>query len=382
MDSPSPSRKPRITIVGAGIVGASIAFHLSRRQADVTVVDHAEPGSGASSHSFAWINATVGKEPAWYHDLNRRSLDLWPRFERHLQTDIGLCWGGELRWANTEEEAALLRHGVSQQQQRGYECRLLSKEEFQELEPEIRTDSFLTAAFSPNEGIVEPHKVIQACLQHVQANGGTIYGNTEVLDFVMEERGNVERKLRGVQTAQGNLPCDAVVLAAGVGTKQLAAKMRIDIPQQESPGVVIKTAPLPPLFKTISVLNTPALNTQQPGIHVRQWSDGTVMIGEGSQESLARDDSQKHADALLARACHFLPDLTGTRVTPVPVGYRPMPQDELPILGFTRAVPNLYIALMHSGVTLAPLVGELSAIEILDGIRVELLSHYRLERFH
>jgi len=58
-----------------------------------------------------------------------------------------------------------------------------------------------------------------------------------------------------------------------------------------------------------------------------------------------------------------------------------MPLDELPILGFTQAVPNLYIALMHSGVTLAPLVGEMSMIEIVDGIQVALLDCYRLERF-
>ena len=58
-----------------------------------------------------------------------------------------------------------------------------------------------------------------------------------------------------------------------------------------------------------------------------------------------------------------------------------MPLDGLPILGFTRAVPNLYIALMHSGVTLAALVGEFSAIEIADGTNVDLLNSYRLKRF-
>ena len=58
-----------------------------------------------------------------------------------------------------------------------------------------------------------------------------------------------------------------------------------------------------------------------------------------------------------------------------------MPIDGLPVLGFTRAVPNLYVALMHSGVTLAPLVGELATLEILDGARVDLLEHYRPERF-
>lgn len=105
------------------------------------------------------------------------------------------------------------------------------------------------------------------------------------------------------------------------------------------------------------------------------------MIGEGTQESLARDDSQGHADELLARATAYVPALTGARGYPIPVGYRPMPVDELPIFGFNQPVPNLYITLTHSGVTLAPLIGELSTTEILGGAQVNFLTRYRLERF-
>jgi glycine/D-amino acid oxidase-like deaminating enzyme len=131
----------------------------------------------------------------------------------------------------------------------------------------------------------------------------------------------------------------------------------------------------------VSVLHTPPLDAKRPEIHLRQLADGTLMIGEGTQESLSRNDSQAHANDLLARATHYLPALAGARAIPVPVGYRPMPRDGFPVLGFAEAVPNLYIALMHSGVTLAPLVGELASMEIVDGARVELLNAYPLERF-
>ncbi len=105
------------------------------------------------------------------------------------------------------------------------------------------------------------------------------------------------------------------------------------------------------------------------------------MIGEGSQESLHRDDSQEHADELLDRATHYLPALAGATAFPVPVGYRPMPLDELPVIGFAEAVSNLYVAVMHSGVTLAPLVGEWAAMEIAHGARIEALERYRPDRF-
>jgi glycine/D-amino acid oxidase-like deaminating enzyme len=184
-----------------------------------------------------------------------------------------------------------------------------------------------------------------------------------------------------VHTHHGDIPCDAVVLAAGIDTTALAAMVGVHIPQQESPGVVIRTAPQPRVLHHVSVLHTPPIASNRPEIHLRQGTDGTIMIGQGTQESLNRDDSQTHADELLTRAAHYLPALRGVAAQPVPVGYRPMPLDGLPVLGFAAAVPNLYIALMHSGVTLAPLVGALVPLEIVDGARVDLFASYRPERF-
>jgi glycine/D-amino acid oxidase-like deaminating enzyme len=76
-----------------------------------------------------------------------------------------------------------------------------------------------------------------------------------------------------------------------------------------------------------------------------------------------------------------LPGLRGVAVESVTLGRRVMPVDEYPIVGFTATCPNLYIAAMHSGVTLAPLIGQLAALEILDDARVSLLEPYRPARF-
>ena len=373
-------QRPQVVVIGAGIIGASIAFHLLRCSVPVTVLDQAEPGSGASAHSFAWINASSGKEPASYHDLNRRSVDMWDRFARHLRTDVGLRWGGELRWATTADDAAVLQHDVAVLQRYGHNSRLLGEAQCRQLEPGLQFEDFVVGAFSPNDGVVEPQKVIQACLQQVQAHGGQLKSHTTITGFTLEEQDGQPR-VTAVQTTAGPILCDRVVLAAGLGTTQLAAMLDINFPQQDSPGVVVRTDPQASVLRSTAVLNMPPLDTTRPGIHVCQRTDGTVLIGEGSQESLARDDSQEHADELLARAAHYLPALLGSRALRVPVGYRPMPLDGLPVLGFAKAVPNAYLAVMHSGVTLAPLVGEFSAIEILDGVNVELFAPYRLERF-
>ena len=71
----------KVAVVGAGIMGAAIAWRLARRGVDAVLIDKGQPGHGASSHSFAWINAGA-KEPIGYHNLNRRSLEMWASFRR------------------------------------------------------------------------------------------------------------------------------------------------------------------------------------------------------------------------------------------------------------------------------------------------------------
>ena len=378
---------PRVVVVGAGIVGASIAYHLNQRGARVTVVDTGKAGFGASSHSFAWINAGA-KSPAAYHDLNRRSLEMWDRFAKRLGRDVGLRWGGKLSWEATSEGAAALKERVGQLQEWGYPSRLLDEAELHRLAPELSLGTVTAAEFSEIEGQVEPQMVVDACLWRARELGAKLVEGTSVTAFA---RSKGRPRVESLETSGGSLPCDVVVLAAGVSTTELAAKAGVHVPQEESPGVVIRTDPRPPLLPTVPVVYAPALDPDHPAlvrseIHLRQCHDGSLMIGEGNQESLRRDDTQAHADDLLGRAIHYLPSLAGARAITVPVGYRPMPLDGYPVLGFpapnsTEATPNVYIALTHSGVTLAPLIGELAAIEIVDGVRVESLSPYRPERF-
>ena len=369
--------KLKIVVVGAGIVGASIAYHLSRaKDVAVTVLERDEPCAGASGHSFAWLNS-FGKDPVSYHHFNRRSMDIWDRFARRLGGDLDLHWGGELRWEWAPERAGALRQRIVQLQAWGYPIRVIPSDELRELEPGLSPGPVLTASFSEIDGRVDPRRVIETCLQRVREAGAAVHTHTPVTALCLDGRGKIE----AVSTPNGEIGCDVVVLANGTATTELAATVGVHIPQQHSPGVVIRTDPQPPILKNVSVLHLPPINENRHEIHLRQSADGTLYIGQGSQESVDQDDSQEHADALLSRAVHYLPALSGARAIPTPVGYRPMPIDELPVIGFCDAAPNLYIALMHSGVTLAPLVGELATLEIVDNARVEMLVPYRPERF-
>ncbi len=377
--STSPSNKNlNVTVVGAGIVGAAIAYSLAKRGVAVTVVDKGRPGGGATSHSFAWINATA-KHPVAYHNFNRRSLDLWDGFARGLDVDVGLRWGGQLEWASTEDGAAELKSRARQLQTWGYPCEIIDGDRMAQLEPGLSPGQVMAAAFYELDGRVDPTIAAEACIRAAAKHGAAVLLETEVTGLTIKSGSNtVDAVVAGAQ----NVGADVVVLAGGVDNTHLAAMAGVTIPQEDSPGVVIRTNPLAQsLLSTASVLYAPPLGPDRPEIHIRQFLDGSVMIGEGSQESLARDDSQGHADELLARAAEYVPGLRDASAIPVPVGYRPMPVDGFPVLGFSPKAPNVYLALTHSGVTLAPLIAQLATMEIVDGARIDLLSDYRPERF-
>ena len=377
------SKRPQsIAVVGAGIMGATIAWQLARRGVQVVLIDKGNPGHGASSHSFAWINAGA-KEPIGYHNLNRRSLEMWPRLASDIGDNgdpdsVGLRWGGKVSWESDTTAAEGLVARVRQLQSWGYPTRLINAEELKGLEPSLDVGPVAAAEFSPNEGQVEPQMVVDACLRRLQEMGCEIRANTEVKGF---ERGP-DGRIHQLETTSGSLAADAVVVAAGTDTTSLAALAGVNVPQAESPGVVIRTTPQPPVLRNVPIVYAPPLGDGRREIHIRQCADGRLMIGEGDQESLAEDDTQAHADDLLIRACRYLPSLNGAQAVPVPVGWRPMPLDGYPVMGFATEASNLYMALTHSGVTLSPALSQLAAQEICDGTLADgVLGPYRPQRF-
>ncbi len=375
MSTSHAQSKLKVTVVGAGIVGSAIAHSLAKRGAAVTIIDKGRPGGGATSHSFAWINATA-KHPVSYHNFNRRSLGMWDRFARNLDADVGLRWGGQMEWASTEEGAAELRSRAEQLHAWGYPCQILTGAQMSNIEPSLTPKQVTTAIYSELDGMVEPTLASEALVRVAATYGAVVKLETEVTALSMNSDSSA------VFAGSEKINADVVVLSGGVDNTLLGEMAGITIPQQESPGVVIRTNPIKNrLLTNVSVVYAPSLEADRPEIHMRQCLDGSAMIGEGSQESLARDDTQEHANELLSRAAEYLPGLKGASAVPVPVGYRPMPLDGFPVIGFSSKAPNVYLAMTHSGVTLAPLISQLATMEIMDGAKVELLNDYRPSRF-
>jgi glycine/D-amino acid oxidase-like deaminating enzyme len=367
LPAPAWSAPSQIVVVGGGIVGASIAYHLARRGAQVTLCEKSRPAAGATGNSFAWINATFSKQPRNYFDLNALGLGGWRRLDLEFSGELQIQWGGCLEWYPAGAEADALRKDVLRAQQWGYATHLADAAEFRRLLPFVLPGPMAAASFCEQEGTVDPVYVTQAILEKTQRLGARVVHPCEVTGLARSGG-----RVRAVETSQGRIELDTLVLASGVDTPRLAAMAEVRVPLKDSPGVLAHTAPAAPLLERVAL---------GPRAHMKQNPDGCVVTGTDFGGTPVTDASRAMGEKLLKGAAGYVPELGHAKLEAVTLGWRVMPQDEYPILGFADRCPNLYIAATHSGVTLAPLIGQFAAAEILDGARVEMLAPYRLSRF-
>jgi glycine/D-amino acid oxidase-like deaminating enzyme len=366
----------RIVVVGAGITGASIAYHLAKRGAKVAIVDAVRPGAGATENSFGWINATFSKRPRAYFDLNQLGIASWRRLETEMGGELKVGWGGSVAWVAPGGDADALRENVRRHQEWGYATHLIDGDEIHRLLPNIAPGEFGAACYCECEGAVDAMDAVKAMLRQVREAGAEVRYPYQVTGLKVERD-----RVTAIQAPESSLEAGVVVLACGVATPHLAEMAGVSFFLKESEGVLVHTRPQPKLIDRVVLA---------PGIHCKQKLDGRVVVGGpivagagttvGPAISPAPEPGE-YSKQILREAAQVLPGLRGVAVERVTLGRRVMPADEYPIVGFAPNCPNLYIAAMHSGVTLAPLIGQLAALEILDGARVSLLETYRPARF-
>lgn len=372
-----------VVVIGAGIVGASIAYYLSKRGCDVTIVDKKLPASQASGNTFAWINAAYANSPDSYRQLRLRSLDEYRRLAEDVA--IPIRWGGSLEWFDdTDAEAQLIRDIRSFRAANGTYTSMVSAAQVRDIEPNLNIADERQVAWSSNDGAVDAAAATQALFDKALALGASSRLFTAV-ERVQERRGRVR-----LTTSNGRLESDLVVVAAGVGSTAIAKSLGepVDTESQSTPGIIVTTEPLPPLLNTV---------LYPPKVHIHQQEDGRVVIGEKAGPSDTREhrvgltkrpnsfpeseEASAHVRRILAMGREYLPELAQVRQADVGIGWRPMPKDGLPIIGFGTQSPLVYFATMHSGISLAPIVGRLAADEILAGTQSQELADFRPQRF-
>ncbi|WP_136619956.1 MULTISPECIES: NAD(P)/FAD-dependent oxidoreductase [Mesorhizobium] len=349
----------QVIVIGAGIIGASIAWHLTKAGALVTVIADSDSGGVATPNSFAWINASWGN-PEPYFRLRTRAMAEWTRLARDLP--LPLSWCGGLCW---DLSAADMETYATQHSAWGYGIERVDRARAALIEPNL-TELPDFALHVAEEGVAEPVTATRALLADAERHGAKII--TSTVTALVQTGG----KITGVDTSHGLITADEVVIAAGVGSSDIAATAGIHLPIETPPGLIVHSRP------TKKLLNGLVLAER---LHMRQTAEGRIIAGSDFGGADPGMDAEATAHALFAAMKAMLRGGDGLELDFHTVGYRPTPIDGFPIIGRAEGVDGVYVAVMHSGITLAPVVGLFATREILEGERDPLLAPYRLSRF-
>ncbi|MBZ9773594.1 NAD(P)/FAD-dependent oxidoreductase [Mesorhizobium sp. CO1-1-8] len=349
-----------VIVIGTGIIGASIAWHLSRAGAQVTVIADSAAGGVATPNSFAWINASWGN-PAPYFRLRTRAMAEWTRLARDLP-DLPLSWCGGLCW---DLPAADMETYATEHSAWGYGIERVDRAGAARIEPNLaELPDF--ALYVAEEGVAEPVAAARALLAEAERDGAKIISST--VTALVQTGG----RITGVDTSHGLIASDEVVVAAGVGSPEIAATAGIKLPIETPPGLIVHSRPYKKLLNGLILAKR---------LHMRQTAEGRIIAGSDFGGADPGMDAEATAHALFAAMKAMLRDSEGLELDFYTVGYRPTPIDGFPIIGRAEGMDGVYVAVMHSGITLAPAVGLFATREILDGERDTLLAPYGLSRF-
>lgn len=346
-------------IIGAGITGAALAYQLARRGEVVTIVSTHAEGGLASAASFGWLNASYYPSHPHYR-LRHEGMAAHRRLTAALP-GLATSWPGCLWYEATgdaQEETA------SDLQALGYKVERLTQKQVAERLPALGPLPE-TALFFPEEGVSDPAVLARAL---IAASGAKVIRAT--VDALREEKGRVS----GALTDLGPLAADRVILATGTGTPALLEPFGYSLPMLKRPGLMLATNALPPICPV--VLAT-------PDQEVRQDDKGHLIApasaGHQADHAETLGSFPVVVNATLTRLRRLFPG-RDIHFGHQAMALRPVPGDGLPVVG-QGPVAGLWIAVMHSGATLAPLIGELLAEEIAGGPDSPFLADFRPARF-
>lgn len=365
----------RVLIIGAGIIGTALADQLVHR-AHVTVVDAHTPGRGTSATSLAWLNANKTVDPH-YFDFRMAALRRWTDLAAEFGHPHWYAPSGNLTWAQTEMTRTELSARVERLRTRDYPAHLVTAAEARDIEPALNISSKALIAHFPGEGFVHGTQAAQALISRAQRTGvHLISGDPAVALNVHGDH------VTGVRLGSGRaMTADVTICAAGWRTPEILATADLSIPLLDvhasgsaAPCLVATTTPASGALRGL---------VHAPHIYARPAWDGGLVL-EASDLDADTDMAtlpttlRTRADELLTRARNIIPVLTRVQVSEARRCVRPMPVDGFPLIGWRR--PGLFVAVTHSGITLAPHLAQLIAHELTTGNSTDALSRFSLDR--
>jgi glycine/D-amino acid oxidase-like deaminating enzyme len=348
-------------IIGGGVVGNGIAYHLSERNKEgVLVIDKKYPMTGTSGSTQAWV-WVHNKTPSWYAEFSMYSAELYPYLQKKIG-DVEYKRTGGLSPFFSEKDRDKAKQLAEAYRKIGIKIKVLSREEVLKKEPSINPE-VAGATYSSIDGNVNPFRLIDMYMRAAKKNG-VDYSTYNPVTDIQQQNGKFV-----VVSEKETYICKKLILAGGTWSRDLGNLLGITIPVNQLRGQILVTEPLKPFLNyTISGL--------------RQANNGEVLIGYsmeqvGFDRSTTLDVIQETANM----AVHYVPSLRKVKIVRAFSGIRAMPEDGFPIIGKVPGFENLYVAATHSGITLSPLIGTLLTELIMDGETSIPIDRYSISRF-
>lgn len=367
-------------IVGGGIIGLASAYYLSQRGVDVTLLEKGSLGSGSTDRANGGIRAHFSSPVS--SKLSQRSIEVWESFEEEFGTDIEYRRPGYLFMAREEETAERFRENVDKQAELGVESEFVSPERAGELCPELNADRFIGGAYSPNDGVSDPHLGLQGFSIAANEAGSDIRTGVTVTDVTLDGNGAVT----GVETSEGTVEADFVVNAAGPWAPQIAEMVGLDVPVTPKRRKLVIVDPETPVPE-----DTPFTIDADRSVHFRPEREGNVVAGghfadtdsaqdpDDFDERVPLEWSAQVVEAAADTAGYFGPSSEIRRAW---AGLYAVTPDHHPIIEETRPGFVNAIGFSGHGFMQSPATGQLVAEIVADGEATSVdISSLTADRF-
>jgi glycine/D-amino acid oxidase-like deaminating enzyme len=377
--------KADVVVIGGGVIGASVTYHLSRRKINVLLLEKDGLVSGTSGACDGLIYLQ-SKKPGPHLKLAMESRKRFDSLQQELHRDIEFRSHGGMIVVETQEELDAMRLFVEEQKEAGLQVTLLDGKEARELEPSL-SESVLGCTYSPLDGQVNPILLTLAFLRRAKENGAQIFPHIGVTGFSVERD-----RIACVRTVLGNIETKKVVNAAGVHAPDIGRMLGVEIPIKPRRGQIVVTEASPALLsrgllsaKYIAAkYHYASAEIGELGISIEQTQNGGFLLGSTREfVGFDRRTTWSAIKKIAVQTSRILPALRELRVIRTFAGLRPSSPDGLPILGPVRNVEGFFVAAGHEGdgIALSPITGQIIAEWIAEGWPGTDLSPFNLERF-
>ena len=371
-----------VVIIGAGIVGSSIAWHLTEAGCrNVLLVEReSHQGKGSTGKSMGGVRAQFAT--AVNIQMSLYSIPFYAAFEERLGLPSEYRAQGYLFVATRPSHLDYLRTNQALQKSLGLtQARMLTCEEIVEVVPQLRSDDVLGGSFCPTDGFVDPYSVMVGFTTRACERGTTLWRSTEVTG-IKRQNGRIS----GVETTRGPVSTTTVVNASGPWAAQTAALAGLDLPVEPLRRMLVPTEPFDGVSHAI-----PMVIDMTNGFHFRPESLGFLLAWNDPEETVGYKDNFEPSfiEKVLLRAADRVPCFENLAVNPKRAwaGLYEMSPDHHAIIGQAPEVPGFFCANGFSGhgAMHAPATGKIVSDLILTGATsvvndVELLSPERFAK--